>query len=448
MLTRKDAALLAGGTLAGADGQILRVVTDSRSAGEGDLFVALKGERFDAHDFVADVVARGACALVRDDFALEGAPLIRVADTRLALGRLAAGWAARQGARRVGITGSNGKTTVKEMVAAVLRHVAGSDAVLATAGNFNNDIGLPLTLLSIRPAHRFAVLEMGMNHAGELTYLASLARPEAALVNNAMRAHIGHFGSVEAIAHAKAEIFSGLADTGTAIVNADDAHAALFAAAAGDRPRLAFGLSEGADVSARSVVLAADACRFVLVTPQGEAEVKLSAAGEHNVRNALAAAALCVALGVSPAEIAAGLATFGGVKGRLQLGQAKCGARLIDDTYNANTDSMKAAVRVLAAYPAPRFFVMGDIGELGEGAPALHAEVGAAAREAGIEHFYTLGELARHAAAAFGEGAASFDDVDALCTELKKALTKDATVLVKGSRFMRMERVVAALAGD
>ena len=448
MLTRKDAALLAGGTLAGADGQILRVVTDSRSAGEGDLFVALKGERFDAHDFVADVVARGACALVRDDFALEGAPLIRVADTRLALGRLAAGWAARQGARRVGITGSNGKTTVKEMVAAVLRHVAGSDAVLATAGNFNNDIGLPLTLLSIRPAHRFAVLEMGMNHAGELTYLASLARPEAALVNNAMRAHIGHFGSVEAIAHAKAEIFSGLADTGTAIVNADDAHAALFAAAAGDRPRLAFGLSEGADVSARSVVLAADACRFVLVTPQGEAEVKLSAAGEHNVRNALAAAALCVALGVSPAEIAAGLATFGGVKGRLQLGQAKCGARLIDDTYNANTDSMKAAVRVLAAYPAPRFFVMCDIGELGDGAPALHAEVGAAAREAGIEHFYTLGELARHAAAAFGEGAASFDDVDALCTELKKALTKDATVLVKGSRFMRMERVVAALAGD
>ncbi|TIC86072.1 UDP-N-acetylmuramoyl-tripeptide--D-alanyl-D-alanine ligase [Crenobacter intestini] len=446
MLTRKDAALLAGGTLAGADGQILRVVTDSRTAGEGDLFVALKGERFDAHDFVADVVARGACALVRDDFVLDGAPLIRVADTRLALGRLAAGWAARQGARRVGITGSNGKTTVKEMVAAVLRHVAGSDAVLATAGNFNNDIGLPLTLLSIRPAHRFAVLEMGMNHAGELTYLASLARPEAALVNNAMRAHIGHFGSVEAIAHAKAEIFSGLADTGTAIVNADDAHAALFASAAGDRPRLAFGLGEGADVTARSVLLAADACRFVLVTPQGEAEVKLSAAGEHNVRNALAAAALCVALGLEPGQIAAGLATFGGVKGRLQLTQAACGARLIDDTYNANTDSMKAAVRVLAAYPAPRFFVMGDIGELGEGAPALHAEVGAAAREAGIEHFYTLGELARHAAAAFGEGAASFDDVDALTTELEKALTKDATVLVKGSRFMRMERVVAALA--
>lgn len=447
MLMLSEAARLAGGVLSGADQHILRVVTDSREAGPGDLFVALEGERFDAHDFVAQVVAKGACVMVREDFALPGAALIQVADTRLALGQLSAAWAAQLPARRIAITGSNGKTTVKEMVAAILRSYAGEAAVHATAGNFNNDIGLPLTLLGLTPAHRYAVLELGMNHAGELSYLTRLAQPEVALVNNAMRAHIGHFGSTLEVARAKAEIFQGLGKDGTAIVNADDANCSLFRAAAAGRQTLSFGLAD-ADIRARDVVLGVESSRFTLLTPQGEAVIELPAAGEHNVRNALAAAALALMLDVPLPAIAAGLAAFGGVKGRLQLGRAACGARLIDDSYNANPDSMKAGIRVLAGYPAPRIFVMGDIGELGGDAPALHAEVGAAARAAGIEQLLTLGELSRHAAAAFGEGAQAFDDIDALLAHLDKTLGQDGTVLVKGSRFMRMERVVAALAAN
>ncbi|MGL6070103.1 UDP-N-acetylmuramoyl-tripeptide--D-alanyl-D-alanine ligase [Craterilacuibacter sp.] len=445
MLMLSEAAELAGGRFSGLDRRFKRVVTDSRVAGEGDLFVALAGERFDAHDFVAEVVARGASALVREGFELAGASLIHVADTRLGLGQLAAGWCARLDVRRIGITGSNGKTTVKEMVAAILRAHAGDAAVHATAGNFNNDIGLPLTLLSLNAAHRYAVIEMGMNHAGELSYLTRLARPEVALVNNAMRAHIGHFGSTRDVACAKAEIFEGLTGHGVAIINADDDNSPLFRQAAGAHRVLSFGLN-GADVAARDVVLGAESSRFVLLSPAGEVAVELPAAGEHNVRNALAAAAVALSLDVPLASIAAGLTAFGGVKGRLQLGRAVGGARLIDDSYNANPDSMQAGIRVLAGYPAPRIFVMGDIGELGAEAPAMHAEVGAAAAAAGIESLLTLGELSRHAAASFGEGALAFDDIEALIAHLQEALTQDATVLVKGSRFMRMERIVAALA--
>ena len=359
-----DAARVLSGQLIGNDARFQRVVTDSRTVQAGDLFVALVGEKFDAHDFVPDVLAKGAYALVSRDVAGQGS-VIRVADTRLALGKLAADWCARLDVKRIGITGSNGKTTVKEMVAAILRAHAGDAAVHATAGNFNNDIGLPLTLLGLSPAHRYAVIEMGMNHFGEIRYLTGLARPQVAMVNNAMRAHLGGgFDSTADIARAKSEIFEGLAADGVAVLNADDAQLAIFDAAAAGHAQLRFGLGAAANVTARDIELGVGECRFVLVCPQGEQAIRLPAAGEHNVRNALAAAAVALALDVPLAAIAAGLAAFGGVKGRLQLKQAACGATVIDDTYNANPDSMKAGIDVLAAYPAPRVFVMGQIGEL------------------------------------------------------------------------------------
>ncbi|MDN0081185.1 UDP-N-acetylmuramoyl-tripeptide--D-alanyl-D-alanine ligase [Crenobacter sp. SG2305] len=442
MLTLELAAQLAGGRLDGVDAAVGRVVTDSRAIQAGDLFVALRGERFDAHDFVAQALADGAvAALVADDFALPGATLIRVADPHAALGRLAAGWRARLSPKLAGITGSNGKTTVKEMLAAILAAHAGADAVLATAGNFNNDIGLPLTLLRLTGQHRYAVIEMGMNHPGEIAYLTRLARPDVALVNNALRAHLGGFDGVEGIARAKAEIFEGLAETGLAVINADDGNAALFREAATRHRQLSFGLEQG-EVRAESVELAGLVSRFTLVSPAGKVVVTLPAAGLHNVRNALAAATVALAFEVPLATIAAGLAAFAGVKGRLQQKRAACGATVLDDSYNANPDSMKAGLDVLAGFAAPRVFVMGDIGELGDTAPALHAEVGAYARERGIERLLTLGPLARRAAEAFGNGAEAFDELPALLAALDAELKTDATVLVKGSRFMKMERVV------
>ncbi|MEN7432466.1 UDP-N-acetylmuramoyl-tripeptide--D-alanyl-D-alanine ligase [Chromobacterium sp. TRC.1.1.SA] len=445
MMTLSQAARFAQGRLTGADGEVLRVITDSRQAQPGDLFVALKGERFDAHDFVAEVTAKGAAALVRDGFELAGASLIQAGDdTRLALGRLAAGWRETQPAVRIGVTGSNGKTTVKEMLAAILRAHAGVDAVLATAGNFNNDIGLPLTLLQLKPQHRYAVIEMGMNHHGELSYLTGLTRPQVALVNNAMRAHFGHFGSTEDVARAKAEIFEGLADGGVAVVNADDANLPLFRAAAGSHRQLSFGLAQ-ADVGASDLALSALGSRFTLRSPAGQVEIDLPAPGEHNVRNALAAAAVALALDVPLSAIAEGLAAFGGAKGRLQIKQSPCGLTVIDDSYNANPDSMKAGIDVLAGLPGPHCFVMGDIGELGEASPALHAEVGEHARLRGIEQLFALGEASRRAVAAFGGAGQGFDSIDELLECLDSRLASGTAVLVKGSRFMRMERVVEHL---
>jgi UDP-N-acetylmuramoyl-tripeptide--D-alanyl-D-alanine ligase len=446
MLTLSEAARLAAGELVGNDADAKRVVTDTRTLAPGDLFVALKGERFDAHEFVAQALTQGAVgAMVDLSSAIDAMPVIKVDDTRLALGRLAAGWRKRFAGALIGVTGSNGKTTVKEMIASILAAHDGAETVLATAGNFNNDVGLPLTLLRLRPHHKYAVIEMGMNHPGEIRYLSFLARPAVALVNNALRAHLGGFvGGLQGVAQAKAEIFEGLAEGGTAVINADDANAELFREAAKNFQRLEFGLTAG-DVHAREVLLEPTSSCFVLVTPGGEATVELPAPGEHNVRNALAAAALAIALHVPLPSIVRGLAAFAGVKGRLQLKRAANGAHLIDDTYNANPDSMIAGLNVLASAAAPRWFVMGDIGELGETAPQLHAEVGAYARSKGIDKVLTLGELSRHAADAFGEGAQHFSERAALIAHLQTALPANATVLIKGSRFMRMEQVVEAL---
>ncbi len=427
----------------GADVAWDRVTTDSRGDVAGALFVALRGERFDAHKFVADVLARGAAAvMIAADSGLDVSPAIVVADTRIGLGQLAAWHRDRMPAKLVAITGSNGKTTVKEMTAAILRAEAGDDAVLATQGNLNNDYGLPLTLLKLAPTHRFCVAEMGMNHPGELDYLTHIARPDVALVNNAQRAHLEGLGTLEAVARAKGEIYAGLRVEGVAIVNADDPHADLWRQLAGSHSVLAFGLGDTANIRAERASLSPQSSSLILHTPQGRIETTLSALGEHNTRNAAAAAAAALALGASTDAVARGLAGYAGVKGRLQAHDCILGARLIDDTYNANPDSVSAAIAVLAALPGQRVLVLGDMGELGPEAAALHAEIGERAHAAGIDRLLAFGGLAVNAARAFGEGGQHFELIEDLLAGVENALGPQVTVLVKGSRFMKMERVV------
>jgi UDP-N-acetylmuramoyl-tripeptide--D-alanyl-D-alanine ligase len=421
------------------------VTTDSRAVDAGDLFIALKGENFDGHEYVAEAVRRGAVAALvsRPVEAQPPIPQVIVADTRIALGNLAGHWRGRFALPLVALTGSNGKTTVKEMLASILAAQCGSrEAVLATEGNLNNDIGMPLTLLKLREHHRYAVIEMGMNHAGEIDYLTRIARPTVALVNNAQRAHVGILGSVEAIAHAKGEIYGGLAATGIAVVNGDDSFAAYWKVLNSSHRTVTFGLNEGADVRA---LQAGAQARFV--TPTDAFAVALQVRGEHNLRNAAAACAAAYALEVPFAAMQAGLAAFGGVPGRLQRRKAPTGAIVIDDSYNANPESMKAALRVLAEEHGRKVFVMGDMGELGAESGALHAEVGSFAKQSGIDALMAMGDASRHAVQAFGRGAMHFDDVDALSRAAANESSHGATILVKGSRFMRMERVANALAG-
>ncbi len=429
-----------------ADAPINQITTDSRTAQQGDLFIALVGEHHDAHDFVPDVLAKGATAIVsRDDCApLSGC--LKVPDTLAALQTLAAAWRKQLNPFVYGITGSSGKTTVKEMLASILRTAHGADAVLATAGNFNNHIGLPLTLLNLREPHRHAVIEMGMNHAGELAALTRIAAPNVALVNNAMRAHIGcGFNGVDDIARAKAEIYQGLPENGIAILPFDDAHLAIFQAATRAFTTRTFGATAG-DVHAENIVLDALSSRFDLVCDGQRQAVQLPVAGKHNISNACAAAALAMAGGIGQPEIARGLAAFSNIKGRLQRKHGIRQALILDDTYNANPDSMKAALDVLAKLPAPRVFVMGDMGELGEDeAPKMHEEIGIYARDLGIEYGYFVGDNSVQAAEKFGGNGLWFADKDPLIQVLAHNLPERASVLVKGSRFMQMEDVVNAL---
>ena len=359
------------------DSPINQITTDSRTTQQGDLFFALVGDNHDAHDFVPDVLAKGAWAIVSRGDLAGVAGCFFVPDTLNALQQLAAAWRKAVNPFVFGITGSSGKTTVKEMLAAVLRTKFGADAVLATAGNFNNHIGLPLTLLNLREHHRYAVIEMGMNHFGELAALTRIAAPDTALVNNAMRAHIGcGFNGVADIARAKSEIYQGLPENGVALLPAEDANLPVFQAACNGLKTLTFGAEQG-DIHAENIELQPLSSTFDLVYGTERVRVSLPAAGRHNVANACAAAALALQAGVSFAETAAGLATFGNIKGRLQQKRGIRNALILDDTYNANPDSMKAALDVLAKQPAPRVFVMGDMGELGEDeAPSMHEEIG------------------------------------------------------------------------
>lgn len=462
MMLLSQAAQVLNGRLAGPDVRFDAVSTDSRKIRAGDLFIALRGEHFDGYEFVADALQSGAAAALvnADSYEVQASlpnpesrilnpdfPILIVEDTRRALGQLAAYWCRQFDIPLVAITGSNGKTTVKEMLAGILRAASGrDDAVLATGGNLNNDIGMPLTLLQLNVQHCYAVIEMGMNHPGEIDYLTHIANPDVALITNASSAHLEGLGSVEAVARAKGEIFAGLKPHGTAVINADDEHAPLWRGLAGTHPLLEFGLEQPADVSGQWQPQNSG-LRLSAQTPSGNFSADLQVPGAHNARNALAASAAAVALNVPLETIAVALEKFSGVAGRLQRKAARHGATLIDDTYNANPASVRAAINVLAQSNAGkpggrRVLVLGDMGELGENAAAFHAGIGSEARRAGIEKLYALGELSRNAVSAFGSGAQHFERIEDLQKALEGELDADTTVLVKGSRFMKMERVV------
>lgn len=445
MMTLLQAAQILQAPCPGSDQTVFsRVMTDSRQIQPGDLFVALRGEKFDGHAFTGQAIAHGAVgAIVDRQYQLSGdEPVIVVADTIKALGQLAHAWRQQMPAKILAITGSSGKTTVKEMLATILCQTFGDSAVLATSGNFNNHIGLPLTLLSLTPAHRFAVVEMGMNHFGEIRYLTHLARPDVALVNNAQGAHLEALGSVEGVARAKAEIFEGLTAEGIAVINADDAHSSIWRTAASGIKQISFGLRP-ADVRAENIVLDTFGSHFTLLIGQDAMDVVLSVPGMHNINNALAAAAMAWTCGLSLLQISSALSLYAGVKGRLDKKTAWNGAVLIDDTYNANPGSIRAAIDVLAGFAAPRVLILGDIGEAGNDVAEIHRQSGVYAKEKGIETLLTLGENMCFAAQAFG--GEHFVSLEALLARAREVIRENSTVLVKGSRFMRMERVVAAL---
>ncbi|MDP3289291.1 MAG: UDP-N-acetylmuramoyl-tripeptide--D-alanyl-D-alanine ligase, partial [Methyloversatilis sp.] len=416
----------------------------------GDLFVALRGERFDAHDFIADVQSAGAAAVVMAaDCEHTAGTLIRVADTRIALGDIARAWRSRFTLPLIGVTGSNGKTTVKEMIAAILRAHALSvgwptGSVLATRGNLNNDIGVPLMLFGLRDTHRLAVIEMGMNHPGEIAWLAGIAKPTVALVNNAQREHLEFMNSVAEVASENGDVFDALGADGVAVINADDDFGDYWAGRNTARHTLRFGLSPDADVGATATP-AGLGYRLDLHGVFGTAQIMLRVPGLHNARNALCAATASLAAGADMAAVVWALNHFEGVKGRQQVKQGASGSTVIDDSYNANPDSVRAAIDVLATATGRRILVLGDMGEVGNQGPAFHREAGAYAREQGIHALHALGEASIDAVAAFGPGALHYTDHAAIAAALRPQLDVTTTVLVKGSRFMRMERIAEAL---
>ena len=435
-----------GARLVGLDASFEGVSTDSRKVEAGALFVALVGETFDAHDFLDQVVARNVAAVVVSRLP-EGwtLPAIVVPDTLVALGRIAHAWREQFAIPVIGVTGSNGKTTVKEMIAAILAAAVGEDARLATQGNLNNEIGVPLTLFRLGARHRAAVVELGMNHPGEIGRLSAIATPTVGLVNNAQREHQEFMHTVEAVARENGSVLQALSNDGVAVFPGDDIYTDLWRGLAACEV-ITFGLSDACDVRASytSNGFGSD----LQVTARGaEFSIKLAAAGEHNVRNALAAIACALGAGVGQDAIVRGLEAFAPVGGRLQRKTAANGATVIDDTYNANPDSMRAAIDVLAAYPAPRILVVGDMGEVGAQGKEFHEEIGAYAASRGIETVLAIGALARHLVAS---GARHYEQFDELLAALDEKLggNTNSTVLVKGSRFMKMERVVQHLTGS
>ncbi len=437
----------------GDEGRFTGVTTDSRQVRPGDLYIALRGERFDGHDFIDAAIAAGAAGVASEvRFERAGVLTLWVPDTRLALGALAAGWRARFGLPLIAVTGSNGKTTVKEMIAAILVAHVGEQAAFATRGNFNNDIGVPLTLLRLTDAHRMGVVEMGMNHSGEIAGLAAMTRPQVALVLNAQREHQEFMDGPEATARENGSVFGALTPDGTAVFPGDDPCTPIWQQLAAGKRVMHFGLVadeaalNGADPLQVAAARDARPGHFRARLDSEVVDIHLNIAGRHNVRNALAAAACALALGIPAATIVRGLAAFVPVNGRLRLVHTPAGVPLIDDTYNANPDSMRAAIDVLADQPAPRLLVMGDMGETGTQATEFHREVGDYARSRGIEHIWTVGNDMQAAAAAAGERARHWPTVDALLDAHATAPQAAASVLVKGSRFMKMERIVQAWA--
>ena len=426
------------------DAVFTRVVTDTRQLATGDLFVALSGEKFDAHQFLAEARARGAVGALVSRPVDDALPQVLVPDTLIALQTYAAHWRRTLGLPVVGVTGSNGKTTTKQMLAAVF---AARGPVLATVGNLNNHIGVPLTLLSLRRTHRTAVIEMGANHAGEIDLLTRLAQPQIGVVTQAGDAHLEGFGSREGVARAKGELFAGLAEGGIAVINHDDVYCPLWRELAAGRSIITFGLTERADVHALNIASSPTGSAFDLNTPSGRTEVELPLPGRHNVANALGAAACAIALGMDVEDIARGLASVQNAGGRLAWKTTPQGARLLDDSYNANPTSLRAGLDLLASLPGRRIAILGGMAELGPDSAALHREAGAYAKHIGIQHCYTLGPRAAEAATGFGSGAQAFDDVQTLADAARAQLDNNTVVLVKGSRSAGMERVVAALTG-
>jgi UDP-N-acetylmuramoyl-tripeptide--D-alanyl-D-alanine ligase len=435
------------GRLVGADRTFDTISTDSRTLQPGALFAALRGERFDGHEFARDAAEGGASGLLVERLLPIDAPQVVVADTLKALTICARERRRAFGGPLIAITGSNGKTTTKEMVGAILGRLA---PCLVTKGNLNNHIGVPLTLLGLRAEHRYAVVEMGANHRGEIAHLASVAEPTVGLVTNAGPAHLEGFGSIEGVAAGKGELFAGLAPTGVAVINADDRFAESWRAACGGRRVLTFGVDRAADFTAIHLRAAMNAdgpeMEFDLVSPEGTSRVRLALAGAHNLRNALGAAAAAHAAGVGLHDIACGLAAVRPVKGRFEFKPAINGAMLVDDSYNANPGSLEAGLDAFQAVGRTRWLVLGDMLELGPASEALHAEVGRHARATGIARLLAFGPRSKSAAAAFGEGAAWFDDIDQLIEQARRGLTPEVVVMVKGSRANRLERVTAALA--
>lgn len=445
MMTLAAAARDLGARHVGQDAGFTGVSTDTRSLGPGALFVALRGERYDGHDYLAQAKAAGAVGAMIDAAHAGAAPLpvLVVADTRDGLCALATAWRKRFAPTLVGIAGSNGKTTTKEMLAAIMRCAAGEAAVLATTGNLNTDIGVSLTVLRLHAAHRLCAIELGTNHPGEIARVAAVAQATIVVVTNALRDHLEYLGSVAQMAEENADALRALPGDGIAVINADDPHVAVFRQAADARRRVEFALDAPAGVGARCT-LRPFSSEIVLRTPEGEVGTTLAIAGRHNVRNALAAAAAAHAAGIGNAAIAEGLAAFRPATRRLQVKSLAGGATLIDDSYNANPDSMRAAIDVLAACPAPTVLVLGDMGELGPDGPAFHREIGGYARACGITRLVAMGEASRETVAAFGVGAEHCASVEAAAEAARSAMT----VLVKGSLFMGMDRVVAALTGQ
>ncbi len=446
-----EMAGLLDGRLTGRDLFVHAVSTDTRSLQQGDCFVALQGPNFDGHDYLDTAARRGAAAALVSRQLKHELPLVCVDDTRIGLGRLAQAWRQKANPRLVGVTGSNGKTTLKEMIAAILSH---KGRVLATRGNLNNDIGVPLTLLRLQDED-YAVIEMGANHAQEIDYLTHLAQPDVAVLNNAGRAHLEGFGSLQGVARAKAEILNGLADDGVFVFNADDDFADLWRELSAGRRILTFGVQRPADVSScagdYTVHWSGEGAearfesRFEVNTDAGSIELNLRLVGEHNRMNALAATAASLCMGAGLAEIASGLNSLAPVAGRLCPVPGHAGARLIDDSYNANPDSVLAALNVLVAAPGRRTFILGDLGELGADARQLHAELGARAKAQGIDRLLTCGEFSQAATEQFGPGARHFAQQSDLLDAIGASLNAEDSVLIKGSRAAAMERVVQAL---
>jgi len=440
-----EVAAATGGKLIGPDREFGRVNQDSRKLAKDDLFVAIKGENFDGHEFLAQAQKLGAAGALVQRQVDSSLPQVLVADTRKALGAYGAAWRRRFNLKLVGVTGSSGKTTLKEMIASILKL---SGATLATRGNLNNDIGMPLTLLELDASCRYAVIEMGTNHPGEIGYLAGLAAPDVSVITNAGPAHLEFLKDIAGVAKEKGAIYSHLAAGGTAVINADDTYAPLWREMAGKHAIRSFGFAPTADFHPAPGSLQQEASgswHFRLVSPTGEADVAVSLPGRHNVSNALAAAAAATAAGATLAEVREGLAQAPVTAGRLIVGEGMNGSRLIDDTYNANPLSLNAAAEFAVSLGGHTWLALGDMGELGPSAERLHAESGARLRALGIERLYATGPMSRHAVEAFGQEARWFESHEALSRALRSELKSGVTLLVKGSRSMRMEQVVEAL---